>query len=62
MQLQIGVPHHTKDDQWQWMRSFGLVVRFVIRLSTSMTMDEKFLPSCKVCDYTFNFMAMSCLL
>jgi hypothetical protein len=27
-----------------------------------MAMDEKFWPSCKVCDYTFNFMAMSCLL
>jgi hypothetical protein len=25
-------------------------------------MDENFWPSCKVCDYTFNFMAMSCLL
>jgi len=27
-----------------------------------MAMDEKFWPSCKVCDYTFNFMAMSSLL
>ncbi len=25
-------------------------------------MDEKLWPSCKVCDYTFNFMAMSCFL
>jgi hypothetical protein len=25
-------------------------------------MDEKFFPSCKVCDYIFNFMAMPCLL
>jgi hypothetical protein len=27
-----------------------------------MTMDERFWPSCEVCDFTFNFMAMSCLL
>jgi hypothetical protein len=27
-----------------------------------MAMDEKFWPSRKVCNYTFNFMAMSCLL
>ncbi len=27
-----------------------------------MAMDEKLWPSCKVCHYTFNFMAMSCLL
>jgi hypothetical protein len=27
-----------------------------------MAMDENFWPSRKVCDYTFNFMAMSCLL
>ncbi len=26
---------------------------------TSTTMDKKLWPSCKVCDYTFNFMAMS---
>jgi len=28
----------------------------------SMAMDETFWPSQKVYDYTFNFMAMSCLL
>jgi hypothetical protein len=27
-----------------------------------MAMDEKFWPSHKVCDYTFNFKAMPCLL
>jgi hypothetical protein len=27
-----------------------------------MVMDEKFWPSHKFCNYTFNFMAMSCLL
>jgi hypothetical protein len=27
-----------------------------------MAMDEKFWPNHKVCDYTFNFMAMSCFL
>jgi hypothetical protein len=29
---------------------------------TSMAMDKKFWPSHKVCDYSSNFMVMSCLL
>ncbi len=35
---------------------------FHVILRTSMAMDEKFFPSHKFCNYTFNFMAMSCLL
>jgi hypothetical protein len=38
----LKVPHHIKNHPWQWMKLFGLVIRFAT--------------------YTFNFMAMSCLL
>jgi hypothetical protein len=46
MQLQIGVSRHTKNYPWQWMRSFGLIIRFAITLST--------LRPCHVfCDWLF---------
>jgi hypothetical protein len=40
--FKLKVPHHIKNQPWQWMKFFGLVIRFAT--------------------YTFNFMAMSCLL
>jgi len=30
MQSQIEVPCHIKDHPWQWMKFFGLIVKFAI--------------------------------